>query len=891
MNVTDVLSAVLADRYRLERELGQGGMATVYLAHDRRHDRHVAVKVLRPELAAVIGAERFLSEIRTTANLQHPHILPLFDSGEAGGFLFYVMPYIDGESLRDRLTREKQLPIADTVRIATEVGSALDYAHRHGVIHRDIKPENLLLHDGRALVADFGIALAASKAGSRMTETGMSLGTPHYMSPEQAMGEREVTARSDIYALGAVTYEMLTGDPPFTGSTAQAIVAKVLTEKPAAPSRFRDTVPAAIEDAVLVALAKLPADRWQSAAAFVSALEGKGEVARSGATAARRGPARRWSAGSPLPWALALGIASVAAIWGWLPSPSPAAPPVVRFALQPAPGTSFAYPVGGSAMQVGLSPDGRLAVYAAGASGSRWMLHVRSLDQLISRALPGTEGALNPEFSPDGRWIAFRSADGKLKKIAVDGTALTTLCTIDNSAAVGSGLTWISEQEIVFAKGTYTEGRALWRVSSNGGQPTEFSQMDSASGERIQLAPRAADQGRLVFYSSTIASNADMTLGVIETATGKPTVFQGVRGARVLGLLEDYLIYVRGDGALMAAPFDVKRRRLGPPIQISDSVAVPASFVWATPAAVSASGSLLYQHGGVASQLVSVTPRGEVRILVDSMQAYSHPRLSPDGRRLAVEVRGAAGSDVWIFDLGAGTSERLTREWYNDRPEWSRDGSRVMYTSSRAPADALWWQPADGSAPATLVHQDSSPIREGVFTPDGRAFVYRVDTRENNRDIYLRELGEGKRPVPLLISINDDKQPRVSWDSKWLAYVSNETGREEVYVRALSGASGRVPVSAGGGGEPLWSRDGKRLFYRTGSSLIAADIITSPALAVTSRTVLFEGSFETDIFHPNYDVVLNGESFIMVRPVEANRQLVMVVDWLRELRHRTGESR
>ncbi len=218
------LSSALSDKYRIERELGAGGMATVYLAQDLKHDRKVALKVLRPELAAVIGAERFLSEIKTTANLQHPHILPLFDSGEADSFLFYVMPYVEGETVRDRISREKQLPVADAVRITTEVAAALDYAHRHGVIHRDIKPENILLHDGSALVADFGIALAASKAGgTRMTETGMSLGTPHYMSPEQAMGEREITARSDVYALGCVLYEMLMGEPPFTGPTAQAM--------------------------------------------------------------------------------------------------------------------------------------------------------------------------------------------------------------------------------------------------------------------------------------------------------------------------------------------------------------------------------------------------------------------------------------------------------------------------------------------------------------------------------------------------------------------------------------------------------------------------------------------------------------------------------------------
>ena len=272
------LSAALADRYRVERELGAGGMATVYLAHDLRHDRKVALKVLRPELAAVIGGERFLAEIRTTANLQHPHILALFDSGRVGGagsgteIVFYVMPFVEGESLRDRISREKQLPVHEAVRIAREVADALEYAHRHTVIHRDVKPENILLHGGHALVADFGIALAASRSdgGARMTETGMSLGTPHYMSPEQAMGERDITARSDVYALGCVLYEMLTGEPPFTGPTPQAIVARVMTEEPRSLTLQRKSVPPEVDAAVVRALEKLPADRFPSAAAFAA---------------------------------------------------------------------------------------------------------------------------------------------------------------------------------------------------------------------------------------------------------------------------------------------------------------------------------------------------------------------------------------------------------------------------------------------------------------------------------------------------------------------------------------------------------------------------------------------------------------------------------------------
>ncbi len=273
-DVVGRLSLALSDRYQIERELGAGGMATVYLAHDVRHDRKVALKVLKPELSAILGGARFLAEIKTTANLQHPHILSLFDSGEADGTVFYVMPFVEGESLRDRLTREKQLPVDEAVRIAREVADALEYAHGHGVIHRDIKPENILLHGGHALVADFGIARAASRSdgGTRLTETGMSLGTPHYMSPEQAMGERDLTARADVYALGCVLYEMLLGEPPFTGPTAQAIVAKVMTEKPARLIPRRERIPVAVEAAVLTALEKLPADRFGGTAEFAAAL-------------------------------------------------------------------------------------------------------------------------------------------------------------------------------------------------------------------------------------------------------------------------------------------------------------------------------------------------------------------------------------------------------------------------------------------------------------------------------------------------------------------------------------------------------------------------------------------------------------------------------------------
>src|SRR5689334_13516833 len=291
MDVLEQVHAALSGRYEVEREIGAGGMAIVYLARDLRHDRKVALKLLRPELSAILGGDRFLGEIRTTANLQHPHIVTLHDSGEADGLVYYVMPFVEGESLRDRLERETQLSVSDALRIGREVADALDYAHRHGVVHRDIKPENILLNEGRVLVADFGVALALSRSGTdtRLTATGVSLGTPQYMSPEQATGERNVSGRADVYALGAVLHEMLAGEPPFTGVSGQAVIARTLTEKPTPIRQLRDTVPEAVESAILVALQKTPADRFASAAEFSAAV---GAVPASGDRNAPRARAR-----------------------------------------------------------------------------------------------------------------------------------------------------------------------------------------------------------------------------------------------------------------------------------------------------------------------------------------------------------------------------------------------------------------------------------------------------------------------------------------------------------------------------------------------------------------------------------------------------------------------
>lgn len=452
MTIPDRLATALADRYTIDRELGRGGMATVYPARDLKHERLVAIKVLKPELAAVIGGERFLSEIKTTANLQHPHILALFDSGAVNGTVFYAMPFIDGESLRDKLDREKQLPIDDALRIAREVADALQYAHERGVIHRDIKPENILLQGGHALVADFGIALAASTTGGgRMTETGMSLGTPTYMSPEQAMGERTLDARTDIYALGCVLYEMLVGDPPFTGSTAQAIVARVLTGTPESLAAQRGTIPPHVEAAVMTALQKLPADRFANAKTFSDALANpsftRAGAARGGAHGIQPATPRR-TVGALAAVALLSAAAAVIATVGWMRTQRATEPVAARFALELPEGVGLRN--SNSNTRMGITADGSHIAFATqGQFGSA--VYVRRADELLFERVVGTDSATSVSYSPDGKWLLY-STGRALKRVASNGGVPQTIASVKEPATLFSG-SWGDDGRIVYSLG------------------------------------------------------------------------------------------------------------------------------------------------------------------------------------------------------------------------------------------------------------------------------------------------------------------------------------------------------------------------------------------------------------------------------------------------------
>jgi len=464
----------------------------------------------------------------------------------------------------------------------------------------------------------------------------------------------------------------------------------------------------------------------------------------------------------------------------------------------------------------------------------------------------------------------------------VDGTSLTTICNVGLSNM--GGVAWLSNSELVFTLRTMI-GAGMFRVSADGGSPRLFSRPDSASGEVYQQNPVVADAGRLVLYSSIRTTASDLTIGAVDVTTGKATSMK-LPGAAPLGLLDGVLVFVRSDGALMAAQFDTRTLTAASPVQVGDSVAVR---VWSVGASLSPSGSLLYQQGGSAGALVRVDMAGTERPMMDSVRSYVHPRFSPDGRRLAVEISGSALADVWVADLAANSLERMTNGAVNDRPEWSADGRRVLYTSTRAGKAGLWWQPIDGSAPAEQVlASDAEPVREGVLTPDGRSLVYRVDARETKRDVWMKPLDGTQQPVPLLKSASDEKQPRVSPDGRWLLYISDESGREEVYVRSLLPGGGRALVSVNGGGEPLWAPDGRRAYFRLSDQVWEASLAFAPTPQVTARRLVFRGPYATDAFHPNYDVAPDGRGFVMVKPVGENRRVVIVVNWRRELRRRMG---
>ena len=903
------LTAALSDRYRVTRELGAGGMATVYLAHDLKHERDVAIKVLHPDLGAALGAERFLAEIKTTAKLQHPHILPLLDSGSADGLLWYAMPYVEGETLRGRLERETQLPIAEAVRLAREVADALQAAHARGVVHRDIKPENILLQGGpgtpHALVADFGIALAVQSAsGARMTQTGLSLGTPQYMSPEQATGERTVDARSDIYALGAVTYEMLVGEPPFTGPSTQAIVARLLSAAPPSLTATRNTIPPHVEAAVLTALAKLPADRQTSVAEFAAQLTGAAPVAFTQANDARLNAGTvgggaavdaRHTASALRRTRLLLGVTAAVAVAAvsavaWLSTrPAPVTP--VRTFVMSLPDSTALLDAAVS-RRVAISRDGR-RVYFVGASASTFGLFARDLADTVVYRIPGAERGTSPVLCPDGRWLYFNRASGQgVYRVPLEGGQATVV--VDSASAHDcneAGELLVTRNWRLFL---WREGQAL----------REIAAPDSARGGNFIVSASFLPGGTHAVF--TLGQRGRPLVGTLATAplAGGPIALLSVTGMRPTWSA-GHLLFI-SEGNLMAAPFDLKRKQLlGEPVPVVRNV---ATRMLGADYDVSNDGTLVYASGAFGSRyrLARVDREGREELLDREPAPYSWPRVSPDGKRIAVEVQAsnAAAYDVWLFTLASRSLERVTSGYSGVRAlGWSDDGKRLAYLTMEnggTPQSkrTITWVPWDLSAP---------PQRISVRIPDGTQVE--DATLHNSTDlIVVRTRGYGapgdlwvappvppgdsvRQARPFVVTDADEETPRLSPDGRWVAYASNETGQFEVYARAADGTGGRVSLSAGFGAEPVWTPDGRGLYFRGEGRMHFVALANDAILQVVRRDTLFADPYRRESLAVPYDVFPDGKSLLMQKPSgTSSRSPIVVLNWPGLLR-KGGEKR
>jgi eukaryotic-like serine/threonine-protein kinase len=876
--ITARLSTALADRYGIERRLGEGGMATVYLAEELKHHRKVAIKVLKPELAAVLGAERFVQEIKTTAHLQHPHILPLFDSGEADGFLYYVMPFVDGETVREKLNRETQFGVDEAVRIATEVADALDYAHRHDVIHRDIKPENILLHDGRPMVADFGIALAVSAAaGGRMTETGMSLGTPHYMSPEQATAEKDLTNRSDIYSLGCVLYEMLTGEPPHTGASAVAIVAKIVTDEVRPVEELRKSVPPNVAAATARALEKLPADRFDSAAHFAEALTNPAFVL-TGTPAIRaelQAPVG-WRQRLAIPLAVLATLMLVLAVWGPFRAPAPSGTP-----------TRMTIPVpDGYQMQLGfsprlaISPDGRTLVYYTDG-----LLHVRSLDSFDDVPLAGTKGAEVPFFSPDGQWIGF-SRSG-LKRIAVEGGPVLPI--VDKSSSLG--VDWGAEGNIVYVPGFGSQG--LWLMADDGSGSRQITTVVDSALETVHVWPQLLPDGKSVLFTVLGPSGGwvDASLVVQDIASGeRRAVIEGATYGRYVST--GHIVYAQADGTILAVPFDLGRFRVtGAPLPVASEVRV-AGWGGAASVAVSDGGTLAFLRGTNETRFLMnwLDRDGTVVRQLGPPLNGGWQRVSPDGRRIAFTLRRPNHNDIWLADVASGRRERFTFESSEDEiPMWSPDGQRVAYSSAWTGLSMrIYAKPVDGSSEAELIYTGAYHPQLTDWSPDGKWLAFYQLHPETGQDIWLVSTdGEGQL-VPVVTTAGVQMGAVFSPDGRWITYHSNESGRPEVYAVSFPELGSRVQISADGGRLPHWNGRGDELFYVT----LDGDI-TVMSVSTQGRTLSLgtpETLFRTPLDYPGFDVSPDGQNFVVLipNPDAPAREIRVVLNWFEELKAQGG---
>jgi eukaryotic-like serine/threonine-protein kinase len=887
--------------YEILSAIGAGGMGEVYKARDTRLDRIVAIKVLPTHLADRSELrERFEREAKTIASLNHPHICVLHDIGQQDGIDFLVMEYLEGETLAQRL-QKGALPLDQVLQFAIEIADALDKAHRKGITHRDLKPGNVMLTKSGTKLLDFGLAKLKQEATpaipdsqlptmkSAITGEGTILGTLQYMAPEQVEA-KEVDARTDIFAFGAVVYEIATGRKAFEGKTSASVMAKILEAEPPSMASLQPMMPPQLDRVVKKCLAKEPEKRWQAASDVCDELkwiaEGGSQVS-SLSNAQARGIRPRWKEALLWGGASALLAAIVGlAVWNLKPSPSPPAQPVSRTVITLPPGQRLA---GSEQPVVALSPDGSRLAYVAIQGGSQ-QIYLRAMGSLEARPVSGTEGAVAPFFSPDGQWLGF-FAGGKLKKISVSGGAALTL----GDAATPRGAGWGSPGIIAFAP---TIQSALQQVSDAKGAPQPLSHL--GKGENSNRWPEFLPGGKAVLFTAGTAVpgifiNAQVAVQSIGTGERR-NLIQGGTVPRYAP--SGHLVYAQG-GSLMAVPFDPQRlTATGAAVPVVEGV-LQSTVTGAAQYSFSSTGSLVYVSGGVQagqSRLVWVNRNGTEQSLVAPAHTYQLPRLSPDGRRVAVGIVEQE-SHVWLYDLSRDTLTRFTFEGNtNFAPNWTPDGKRIAFVSNKEGPENVFWQLADGSGGLERLTTSEYTQNPHSWSPDGQLLAFFEVNPITGTDIWVLRISDRKTQPFFRTSFNETA-PRFSPDGRWLAYVSEESGRYEIYVQPYPGPGGKWQISTEGGAEPAWNPNGRELFYRSGNKMMAADVATQPSFAAGKPRVLFEGQYmPSQGTSPNYDVSPDGQRFLMLKPVEqaqaAPTQINVVLNWFEELKQKvpTGKK-
>ena len=911
--------------YEVVSALGAGGMGEVYRARDTRLDRTVAIKVLPEDLAADPQfRERFDREARAISQLDHPHICALYDVGDQAGTAYLVMQYLEGETLADRLARSA-MPLDQALTIAIEVGSALDKAHRAGIVHRDLKPGNIMLTKTGAKLLDFGLAKSStpilSNAGlsalpttpPNLTAQGTIVGTFQYMAPEQIEGE-EADARSDIFAFGAVLYEMVTGKKAFTGKTHASLISSILKDTPRPIVELEPLTPPLVDHIVARCLAKDPDERWQSAADLTRELRwihDSGASARAASAPLERRERRgRLTIGVAAVLAgLVVGIVATMLIARFGTGGSlERSPGVARVLVSIAPAEYLqALPADRTTVEgrpsrtaMAWSPDGRSIVFSAVQDG-RQQLYLRVLDQLAATPIPGSDGGSSPFFSPDGRWVGFWSA-GALKKGPADGSGpATTIC----ETPLMFGASWGADGTIIFSR--TTEG--LWRVPATGGEAQVFNTPDRKQGELKYLLPQILPGDRAVLFTVThtpLPTWEDVEIVAQSLATGdrKVLVHGGADGRYAPS---GHLLYLRR-GTLMAVPFDLEGLEVA-----GGAVALIADVMQAanTPNessesgggqfSVSDSGSLLYVPGGIfpdpQRSIAWVERSGTVQPLALPDKAYLSPRLSPDGRRVVVWTQG--DRNIWVHDLARGTLTRLTSEARNARAIWTPDGTRVTYGSASGGVEVLFSRPSDGSGPAERLATSDFQQAASSWSPDGQTLAYSEQRSPLAYDIWALPLSGDRQPRPILQTRFNEAYPDFSPDGRWLAYASDESGRSEVYVQPYPGPGPRQQVSTDGGTAPAWSRDARELFFTTAQTaggqatptkMMVVPVTVRPTFSAGAPRMLFQGRYGASAAIRPYDVTADGRRFLMVqqkeRPVISVSNMVLVQNWFEELKAR-----